>query len=139
MKKYKYEIAGIVDSSYDFFALHDYICINSESKNFDVNKLEGIIKIKIDFLIGETDFQKLDEEASAKIDGMGEPIHTEINDDTKSVKRILENKIIENSLISENYFQLLQPEKYSYGRNMYPHVFKELQSRIKYKTKNNYI
>lgn len=62
-----------------------------------------------------------------------------IRDETiNTIKNIIKNKIEEYSLKSDNIFQFLQPDKFSYGRNMYPHVFKELETTIKYKAKKDY-
>jgi hypothetical protein len=55
------------------------------------------------------------------------------NETRESIKNLIKNKIGSNSLKAENVFHFLQPDKFSYGRNMYAHVFKELESSIKYK------
>ncbi len=47
------------------------------------------------------------------------------------IKSEVERIINENfTLFINNDFSLLQPEKYSYGRNSYAHVFKELKSKV---------
>lgn len=49
----------------------------------------------------------------------------------KKVKRILQKKINQNVSPSiSNDFSLFQPHKFSYGRNSYPHIFKELKSKV---------
>jgi hypothetical protein len=60
------------------------------------------------------------------------------NETIENIKNIVKKTIEVNSLKSENIFQHLQPDKFSYGRNMYPHVFKELETTIKYKTKKDF-
>ena len=55
------------------------------------------------------------------------------NEICQSIKNLINNKIETNSLKTDNIFLFLQPEKFSYGRNMYPHVFKELETTIKFK------
>jgi hypothetical protein len=61
--------------------------------------------------------------------------HTFRDKTIHTIKNIIKNKIEENSIHTENIFNFLQPEKFSYGRNMYPHVLRELESTVKYKTK----
>ncbi len=55
------------------------------------------------------------------------------NETCQSIKNLIKNKIETNSLKTDNIFLFLQPEKFSYGRNMYPHVFKDLENTIKFK------
>lgn len=41
--KYKYEIIGLVDSIYEYFTLHDFICIKESEKDGNIDNLESNI------------------------------------------------------------------------------------------------
>lgn len=43
--KYKFEVSGKLEYSYEFFSLHDYIFLGKENEklNYDLNRLQGKI------------------------------------------------------------------------------------------------
>jgi hypothetical protein len=41
--KFKFELVGKVDSVYDYFALHDFVCQKHEKEKFSIDMLESII------------------------------------------------------------------------------------------------
>ncbi len=45
--RYKYQVMGKIDSLYDYFALHDFICIKENKEEVDINNLESNIDIII--------------------------------------------------------------------------------------------
>jgi hypothetical protein len=57
--------------------------------------------------------------------------YEDFTSNSKKVKKLLEKKIEENFLpCIKNDLSLLQPDKYSYGRNSYAHILKELKSEV---------
>jgi hypothetical protein len=51
-KKFKFEIKGRVDSMYEYFALHDFVCFKGDQEQTDLKNLESkILKIFIKFFV----------------------------------------------------------------------------------------
>ncbi len=44
--KYKYQIVSKVDSMYDYFAMHDFLCLKENSKETSIDNLESKIIFK---------------------------------------------------------------------------------------------
>ncbi len=111
--KYKYSILGKVDSMYEYFALHDFICI--KENEIDVKDLKSKILLISEFILKPEDLNNYEGDL----------------ENAKKVKAIIDDKINENFLkyVSKD-FTLLQPEKYSYGRNSVAHEFKELKTEL---------
>ncbi len=87
-------------------------------KNF-LKICQRVNYFKLEFLIDENEYYNFFEDPESN--GL------------KKVKKLIEKKLQEEELNNiKDEYTLLQPEKFSFGRNNYVHVLKELWNQIKF-------
>jgi hypothetical protein len=121
---------GKVDSIYNYFSLHDHIYVKPEN-DIKADNLESIYDIRfiinLELLIDTEEFYQ-------NFQNDEEFLKSTYLNNNKIIKNILDKKIENNNLNEQSLADVignLQAEKLTFGRNTYPHTFKELKQEIK--------